>query len=261
MNREDLQILQEAVGRLENPSWAMRITNIIGIPVEFALMSLPRFLGRLITRATGRAIKQALFTAVSTMDDAPHPPASRGKHQVAVSLSGGLGGFFGWVGLIFELPVSTVIMLRSIADIARSEGENIRTPDALLACVQVFALGSPRKSDNAAETAYYAVRIALARAVAEAAQYVVEKGLAEEGAPVLVRLIAILAGRFGVIASEKAAAEFVPVLGAVGGAAINILFIRHFQSMARGHFIVRRLERKYGSEEVKRQYEKIARKM
>jgi len=48
-----------------------------------------------------------------------------------------------------------------------------------------------------------------------------------------------------------------PILGAVGGALINLLFINHFQSAARGHFIVRRLERKYGEELVKREYEKV----
>ena len=31
----------------------------------------------------------------------------------------------------------------------------------------------------------------------------------------------------------------------------------HFQDMARGHFVVRRLERKYGQEEVRRLYEEI----
>jgi len=35
------------------------------------------------------------------------------------------------------------------------------------------------------------------------------------------------------------------------------LFISHFQAAARGHFTVRRLERKYGGEFVKREYEKV----
>jgi hypothetical protein len=49
----------------------------------------------------------------------------------------------------------------------------------------------------------------------------------------------------------------IPILGAVGGASINLLFINHFQAAARGHFTVRRLERKYGEELVKREYEKV----
>ena len=67
----------------------------------------------------------------------------------------------------------------------------------------------------------------------------------KEGAPAIVRLIAQLTTRFGVNVSEKVAAQAVPVIGAAGGVAINVLFIDHFKEMARGHFIVRRLERTY----------------
>lgn len=45
-------------------------------------------------------------------------------------------------------------------------------------------------------------------------------------------------------ALNKAAAQAVAAIGAVGGVAINTLFIDHFQDMAKGHFIVRKLERK-----------------
>ena len=57
--------------------------------------------------------------------------------------------------------------------------------------------------------------------------------------------------------SQKVAAQAVPVIGALGGATVNLLFVDHFQDIARGHFIVRRLERKYGKEEVQKEYEKI----
>jgi hypothetical protein len=46
----------------------------------------------------------------------------------------------------------------------------------------------------------------------------------------------------------------VPVVGAAGGATVNVLFITHFQAMAGGHFTVRRLERKYGAELVQARY-------
>ena len=84
-----------------------------------------------------------------------------------------------------------------------------------------------------------------------------EKGLVEEGAPILVRLIAQLSSRFAASVSEKVAAQSVPLIGAAGGAAINLLFIDHFQDMARGHFVVRRLERAYGAELVRAEYERI----
>jgi hypothetical protein len=79
----------------------------------------------------------------------------------------------------------------------------------------------------------------------------------EEGAPIAIRVMVNLASRFGVIVTDKIAAQMVPILGALGGASINLLFINHFQAVARGHFIVRRLERKYGGEFVKKEYEKV----
>jgi len=86
----------------------------------------------------------------------------------------------------------------------------------------------------------------VARATMEAARYIAERGLVEEGAPLVARLIALVARRLGVAISQKLAAQAVPVLGAVAGAAVNMAFIEHFRSMAKGHFIIRRLERSHG---------------
>ena len=54
--------------------------------------------------------------------------------------------------------------------------------------------------------------------------------------------------------TEKIVAQSLPVVGAAGGALLNTLFIDHFQDMARGHFIVRRLERRYGKETIRLAY-------
>jgi hypothetical protein len=156
-----------------------------------------------------------------------------------------------------ELPISTTVMLRSIADVARSEGEQIKLPEAKLACLEVFALGGRSKKDDATETGYLAVRAALSRAVSDAAEHISRHGLVHQGSPAIVRFIAEVASRFGINVSEKVAAQAVPVLGAAGGALINTIFIDHFQDIARGHFIVRRLERKYGAELVREEYLKL----
>jgi hypothetical protein len=94
--------------------------------------------------------------------------------------------------------------------------------------------------------------------VTEAARFIAERGIVE-GSPVLVRLITQVASRFGTVVSRKAAAQTIPVIGALGGAAVNYAFIDHFQSVARGHFTVRRLERKYGKETVFAAYEEARR--
>ena len=74
----------------------------------------------------------------------------------------------------------------------------------------------------------------------------------------MVRFISAVASRFGVTVSEKVAAMAVPAIGAAGGAMINSVFISHFQDMARGHFIVRRLERCYDKELIQKEYEGLS---
>jgi hypothetical protein len=257
MTEQDLSELRGAKELLETPGLAAKITNVLGAPVEKGLDLLPAKWQEKIGTTTQDALKYALKGALSTMKDARSTESYPRWHKFASTVSGAVGGAFGLPALIVELPVSTVIMLRSIADIARANGEPLDSNEAKLACLEVFALGGPSKADDASESGYFAVRSALAKAVTEAAQFLTEKTIAEEGAPALVRLIALIAARFQIQVSEKAAAMLVPVIGAIGGGAINLLFIDHFQDISRGHFTVRRLERKYGQELVRRHYDAI----
>jgi hypothetical protein len=250
----DLNDLKKARALLENPGVAVKITNLIGIPIERGFDLLPENWHKKIGEVTQTALFKAIHAAVFTMKDVPGEEASNGLHKIAVAITGGIGGFFGIAALAVELPISTTIMLRSIADIARNEGETISAVESKIACLEVFALGGLSKSDDAFESGYFAIRAALAGSVKKAAEYMAEKGLAEEGAPALVRLIIQIANRFSIQVSEKTAAQAIPAIGAAGGALINALFIDHFQDMARGHFIVRRLERKYGKEIIKAKY-------
>ena len=103
------------------------------------------------------------------------------------------------------------------------------------------------------------IRGLLAKSVAEAARFIVDRGVFAEGAPVVVRFIAQIASRFGVVVTQKLAAQAVPVIGALGGAAVNYAFIDHFQEIARAHFVVRRLERHYGKDTVRAVYERLSR--
>jgi len=252
--KTDLNDLKTAKMLLENPGVAVKITNLIGIPVEKGFDLLPANWSKKIGEVTQTALFKAIHAAIFTMKDIPGEAASNSWHKIAVTITGGVGGFFGLPALAVELPVSTTIMLRSIADIARSEGEAISTIESKIACIEVFALGGPSKSDDAFESGYFTIRAALAGSINKVAEYITGKGLAEESAPALVRLIVQIANRFSIQVSEKAAAQAIPAIGAAGGALINALFIDHFQDMARGHFIVRRLERKYGREIVKEKY-------
>jgi hypothetical protein len=149
-------------------------------------------------------------------------------------------------------------MLRSIADIARREGEDLRNPESSLACLQVFALGGHADEGNVLEGGYFAIRGLFAKSVTDAARYMAQRSMADETAPVLVRLIGQIAQRFGFTVAQKTIAQAIPLLGAATGAAVNLAFIDHFETLARGHFTIRRLERFYGPPLVRSEYERIA---
>ena len=257
LSYEDQEALRYAKALLENPGLAVKITGFIGMPIEKALKLLPEKWAMVVNEATRRSLETALQAALLTIDDKSQQNSWEFLHKLAVAATGAGGGAFGLLGLPLELPLSTTIMLRSIADIARSEGERLRTPGAKLACLEVFALGGRSRNDDASESAYFLIRGALAKSVSEAAVYITERGLVEEGAPAIVRFITQLATRFGVNVSEKVAAQAVPVIGAAGGVVINVLFIDHFQEMARGHFIVRSVERTYDPQFVRAEYERL----
>ncbi len=257
VTKADFDDLKYAKNLLENPSLAARISSLLGTPIEKGFEHLPAKWRDVVRSATEKSLNKALSFAVHTMDDKTRPASSDKTHKILVFAAGAGGGSFGLPALAVELPVTTTIMLRSIADIARSEGEQIRLLETKIACLEVFALGGRSKSDDGSETGYFFVRAALARAISDATQYIAKKGLAQEGAPVIVKFIATLASRFGIIVSEKLAAQAIPLIGAAGGALINTIFIDHFQNMARGHFTVIRLEKVYGKDLVKQEYDKL----
>lgn len=251
----EIKELRGAKELLEHPGLAAKVSNFVGTPIEKVLKKLPEPLTATVNEITRKSIEKALDIALLTMDRDDRGASSNWWHKLAVVATGAGGGAFGLPALAIELPVSTTIMLRSIADIARSEGEDLRSADARLQCVQVLALGGRSQGDDASESGYFTARAALAKSISEAAAHLTKRGLSQHGAPAIVRLISQVASRFSIVVSEKAAAQAVPVVGAFGGAAINSLFIDHFQDMGRGHFIVRRLERLHGREEVRRLYE------
>ncbi|TLV02760.1 EcsC family protein [Dyadobacter luticola] len=254
MTDNHLEELRQAMLTLENPGIAAKITNFIGMPIQKALDLLPKNWNEKVGDITRTALIKASDAAIFTMKDKPGGKASNVLHKVGVAVSGGVGGFFGFAALAVELPVSTTIMLRSIADIARSQGESIADAETKLACLEVFALGGTSIEDDHSESGYYAVRLSLVTSVSEVVGYVT-RTLSDKGSPAFVRFIASIAQRFGLQISEKVAAQAIPAIGAAGGALINTIFINHFQEMARGHFTVRRLERIYGKEAVKTTYE------
>ncbi len=256
LSEEDREALRRAVQALEAPSFAARLSTVAGRPIELLGQALPQPVSEAVSRATQAALTRALRYALRTIPEGTAEPETR-LHRALAALSGAMGGALGISAVLVELPISTTIMLRAIARIAQSEGEDLRDPETILACLQVFALGGRTRSEHLHESGYFAVRAAMARSLTQALQQVAGRGVIDESASALVRLLSQIASRFGAVVSQKVAAQAVPVLGALSGAAVNALFMDHFQTLAQGHFTVRRLERVYGPGTVRLAYDQI----
>jgi hypothetical protein len=256
IGREDREALRAAMRALEHANLATRIANALGRQLGTLGRFLPIGVSGVVNAAAERAIGTAMTVALRSLGK-PAKRDSRLAHKIASAAAGAAGGAFGLASLPIELPLSTLIILRSIADIARREGEDLSNPEAALACLEVFALGAHDRDDTYVDSGYFAVRGLLAKTVSEAIRYAVAQGVSTDSAPILLRLVTQIAGRFGIVVSEKLAAQAVPIVGAAGGAAVNYAFAEHFQSLAYGHFTVRRLERRYGGAVVKAEYDRL----
>jgi hypothetical protein len=248
MTPQDLADLRIAAEKLEGRSFAMTVAAKV-------IRLLPERAHQSVEQAVNKALEQCLRVALSFRPGGHSSSGSNSRHKITTGITGAVGGFFGLPGLLVELPVTTTVMLHSIAGIAAREGEDLTQPEAALACLEVLAFGPEGKTSDALDSAYYATRAALAQVTRDAAAYVAEKGLAKQGAPAIVNFLSRVAARFGLEVSEKAAAQLIPVAGAAGGMALNVMFTSYFQRLAEGHFTVRRLERKYGPEFIRREYE------
>lgn len=255
---EHLLELRVAFGRLENVPLGVRLANAVGRPVEALTTRLPGSLARTVSTAVGRSLAGGMRFALTTLRDGDGAGAQLKRHKALVATTGAAGGFFGAAGIGVELPVTTVVMLRAIGAVARENGEDLTDPAVALECLGVLAHGGPSPKDDATETSYYAARAALAPGIQRAATYLAAHASGElpgRYVPIVLRVLRPLVARFGEAAVQKAIAQAVPFVGAATGAAVNVAFTGYFQNVALGHFTVRRLERLYGTDEIRRAYE------
>ncbi|EFA6210119.1 TPA: EcsC family protein [Escherichia coli] len=289
LEERELLDLEKAVKLLEQATITEKMTQMVGKPIDYLMSKLPKGAEAQIYSLVEKALHKAADAALWSLNNEPNREASTKTNKFFAAVSGAVGGTFGFSALAIELPLSTTIMFRSVADIARSEGFDLDKVETKQACLEVFALGGPSENDNAVDTAYenddavdtayenddavdtayYATRSFTAEAMqilskelSEIATKKVSVNAAMNLTPTqtgkwLATLIEKVATRFGIVITEKTAAQVVPVIGAFAGATLNIMFTDYYQDMARGHFIIKRLEKKYGSELIKSEYMKI----
>jgi hypothetical protein len=256
LSDQEMAELRWAYENLEHPSLAARLSNLLAYPIEEGVSLLPKRWRERLEHASELSIRRSLAIATASMSSARHAPAHNWLHRFAAIGTGAAAGFFGPLTLLAELPITTTLILRSIADIAKSQGEDLGQTESRLACVQVFALGGRTREDEAADLGYYGMRITsglyFERDILEYAANVEGPHI-----PAVIDLMRAIAARFGVVISDKAAAQMVPVAGALSGATLNLIFLHHYQNVAKGHFMVRRLERRHGIERIKAEYQRL----
>ncbi len=253
LDAADLRALAEARVLLERPSLAARLSSFVGSPLEKGMARLPASWRERIGGLAHDALMKAMDTAAKTLQPAAQPASPR-LHKLLGSVSGAGGGASGRRADGGD-PLSTVLIMRSILDIARGEGEDDRQRAGEAGRARGVRLGGTR----AATTRPRRVTTPCARprhTVRSRAP--LARGLRARRAA-LARLITVVAARYKVQLTQKAAGMLVPGIGAAAGATINLMFMDHFQAVSRGHFTVRRLERRYGEEAVRAAWQAVGR--
>jgi len=255
ISQEDLELLEDAKSTMYNLSWAMRNINLVGDTIESKIKMVPEKYVQKLQKATESILLGIIKANLLTISkNKKFSKPSTKTYKAVVTGSGFLSGLFGSASgigtpiFISELTLTTKFIMRSIMDIARSQGEDIYNTDTQIACLEVFALGGDSKNDDGLETSYYTLRAGLS-------SFINNASLSGSGA--IANLISKIATRYSISISEKFIAQAVPVLGGIGGGTINYVFIDHFQNMATAHFTIKKLERKYGKDVIQEKYRNI----
>jgi hypothetical protein len=203
----------------------LQLMNMASKAAESALSGLPSE----YKAPVERAVVQALEAAYGLAGTAPSL-GNRGS-MAAVLVSGAVGGTGGFATVIAELPVTITLILNAIQAEAREAGYNPEEDEIRAECLRVFDAGSPIAADDGINTSFIATRLALT-------------------GPTVQNLIRAIAPKLAIVMGQKVAAQAVPVVGAITGAAFNAAFLNYYRDMARIRFGLRRLAEVHGTDAV-----------
>jgi len=268
---DDLEVIKSAKHAMENLGWAIKGVNKVGNTLESGSKYIPNWALSFIQKSTEKILLGILKANLLTISkNKKFKKPSKKTYKAIVTGSGIVGGLLGsttgigTVVFVSEMTITTKFLMRTILDIARSEGEDIYSLEGQMQCLEVFAIGGQSKDDDGVETSYYVTRAALSASLksvtASRIKYAINtaaKGVSAMGSNAVTKFITQIAARFSVLFTEKFVAQAIPIAGAIGGGTINLVFVNHFQKMATAHFTLRRLERKYGQDMVMNTYNEI----
>tara|TARA_R110002049_G_scaffold23781_6_gene84660 strand:+ start:43803 stop:44570 length:768 start_codon:yes stop_codon:yes gene_type:complete len=198
----------------------IHVLNLIGGSAEGLIDRLPGAVRRNLEAATMKALNHAMKAAHSSRGYVKDQKSW--LNQAVSAAMGAAGGAGGLPTALAELPVTTTLLLRVIQGVAAEHGFDPAAENVQFDCVHVFTAAGPLANDDSADMAFLTVRVALTGRAMQA-------------------VIARVAPRLAVVLGQKLAAQAVPVLGAVAGAATNYAYTSYYQDMAHVHFGLRKL--------------------
>ena len=198
----------------------IQVLNLIGSQTETLLERLPTPVRDRLGEGTEAALHWAMKAAQSSRGVVGDQP---GWMNTAVTTAlGAARGFGGLPSALAELPITTTILLRAIQGVAVEYDFDPAAENVQFDCLQVFSAAGPLARDDGADLAFISTRLTVT-------------------GPVLHGLIARVAPRLATVLGQKLAAQTVPVLGAVAGAATNYAYTSYYQEIAHVHFGLRKL--------------------
>ena len=229
-----IAVLAQRYRRANGP--VVALLNRFGGQIEAALKVLPPAVRARIETVTAEALNRAFSLAVLGR----HAPAlgARASQTVAM-LTGAAGGIGGLPTALAEIPVTITVFLHVIARAAEAEGFDPSAPEIRAECLRVLAAGSPVASDDGVNTAFLSARLTLT-------------------GPAVSGLVATVAPGLAAILTRKLAAQAVPILGAITGAALNAAYLGYYRELARIRFALLRLGALHGAERVVADFSRAA---
>ena len=204
------------------------LLNRFGNRIEDAMKMLPDSVRARVESVTSQALERAFSVAVLGR----HAPAMGARATQAVAmLTGAAGGIGGLPTALAEIPVTITVFLHVIARAAEAEGFDPNAPEIRAECLRVLSEGSPLASDDGVNTAFLSARLTLT-------------------GPAVGTLLATVAPGLAAVLTRKLAAQAVPVLGAVTGAALNGAYLTYYRELAEIRFALLRLGALHGAERV-----------
>jgi hypothetical protein len=102
----EVEFLREAARYLEQPSWLMRLADVVGEPLQrLAEKAMPRQVSRVAQTALRKAMEWAASTIAGAKEDGKDLEESLEAsvwtdrvHKLATMATGGTGGLFGLAG-------------------------------------------------------------------------------------------------------------------------------------------------------------------